>query len=600
MMMSPRSLLGAAALALALPVMAANVVSVKDFGAVGDGVANDTAAIQAALDAVAARGGGTVLVPAGTYVVAPSGVATWLRVGSATTVRGEGEAATVFRVADRAGDYRTVFGQAAGVVRDVRLTGFRIDQNPAGNVTADIRAGDAARHQYALYFTSFDGVVIEGVAVDPATGVNTFALNGAGTRGGVIRGCRVRFVKGRTTDPSGTYDNSAVYVDGAAFAVTGNRFESGGRPGDAMTGIEIHTGPGGTVSGNLVSGYFVGINAVGTARALPEVASNDFGIVGNVFSGVASGIQLWALTGRTLRNVTVAGNAISVANATVVANTYAGITLQNEALSGQALGDFDGIVISGNTVAMAREDRAGYAFSEAAGILAAPQGSVRNLIVANNVVRDAPSQGLRVESKTGSVTGLVVQGNLIVDAGNNAAAGPYRIGLILAGRITGGQVRGNVLVDTGVPLNGVTGLHTAAVAAGSELRLEGNDLSAADPAARLGVAAGQNVFAQRRVTLPYGPLVTPDATQGRTFTVTATNRVPFSIATATGGVPGQRITIQVKNGAGGALGSVSFAQGYKLAGSFVPPASGFGRSVELEWDGAAWVETGRSGADVPN
>jgi hypothetical protein len=42
-------------------------VSVKDFGAVGDGVADDTAAIQAAIDAVQAAGGGEVFVPKGTY-----------------------------------------------------------------------------------------------------------------------------------------------------------------------------------------------------------------------------------------------------------------------------------------------------------------------------------------------------------------------------------------------------------------------------------------------------------------------------------------------------------------------------------------------------
>jgi hypothetical protein len=45
-----------------------DVVSVKDFGAVGDGVANDSAAIQAAIDVVSSNGGGEVLVPQGTYI----------------------------------------------------------------------------------------------------------------------------------------------------------------------------------------------------------------------------------------------------------------------------------------------------------------------------------------------------------------------------------------------------------------------------------------------------------------------------------------------------------------------------------------------------
>lgn len=42
-------------------------VSVKDFGAVGDGVTDDTAAIQAAIDSLGASTGGTIYLPVGTY-----------------------------------------------------------------------------------------------------------------------------------------------------------------------------------------------------------------------------------------------------------------------------------------------------------------------------------------------------------------------------------------------------------------------------------------------------------------------------------------------------------------------------------------------------
>src|SRR5437868_9414663 len=46
-----------------------NPLNLKDFGAVGDGVTNDGPALQAALDALAAGGGGILFVPAGRYAI---------------------------------------------------------------------------------------------------------------------------------------------------------------------------------------------------------------------------------------------------------------------------------------------------------------------------------------------------------------------------------------------------------------------------------------------------------------------------------------------------------------------------------------------------
>ena len=78
-------------------------VSVKDFGAVGDGVTDDTAAIQAAIDA---SNGATVIAPIGTYVVTDSIIVSdnnHLHLEAGTTIYGKAATSKpVIRVYDGA------------------------------------------------------------------------------------------------------------------------------------------------------------------------------------------------------------------------------------------------------------------------------------------------------------------------------------------------------------------------------------------------------------------------------------------------------------------------------------------------------------------
>lgn len=81
------------------------MVSARTFGALGDGHADDRAAIQSAIDSMAASGGGQVLLPAGLYLVssaAHSAVAIELKSG--VSLRGEG-AGSIIKLRDGAGGH---------------------------------------------------------------------------------------------------------------------------------------------------------------------------------------------------------------------------------------------------------------------------------------------------------------------------------------------------------------------------------------------------------------------------------------------------------------------------------------------------------------
>src|SRR5262249_48094843 len=126
--------------------------SVRDFGAVGDGTAFDTAAIQGAVDDCARQDGGVVTLPAGVYLTAP------VRLRSNVTLNLERDAVLLGspNIEDRVLD-----GRAAGVLfangaRNVTITG-------QGTLDGNYRHFfDLDRVIPTTYFRDFDPAMVRG------------------------------------------------------------------------------------------------------------------------------------------------------------------------------------------------------------------------------------------------------------------------------------------------------------------------------------------------------------------------------------------------------------------------------------------------------
>lgn len=160
-----------------------DVVSVKDFGAVGNGVTEDTAAIQSAIDAVNSGGGGVVYLPKGDYLVGQ------INLKSNVSLFGEGKSSAL-KVKASGGDqtYGLVASNQSNItVSDLRVYGTGLT---AASLTTAVFFTDGSTYctvRDCYIDTCFLGALIGNVSTTSASNcsiinntITNIGLNGAG------------------------------------------------------------------------------------------------------------------------------------------------------------------------------------------------------------------------------------------------------------------------------------------------------------------------------------------------------------------------------------------------------------------------------------
>ncbi|MET3193277.1 hypothetical protein ABID96_000245 [Bacillus sp. OAE603] len=122
-----------------------NQVNVKNFGAVGNGSSDDTAAFQSAIDYLGSRGGGNVYIPAGTYSLRP------IYLKPFVNIVGENRDTVTLKLSDTSGSgyYRVI-----NMANDTKIQNITCDGNA-------LKHPDGIEHMHCIFAFDADRIVID-------------------------------------------------------------------------------------------------------------------------------------------------------------------------------------------------------------------------------------------------------------------------------------------------------------------------------------------------------------------------------------------------------------------------------------------------------
>lgn len=280
--------------------------NVKDYGAVGDGVADDAGAIQAALNACNAAGGGTVIVPHGTYKINSElefpGSNICLRCEyRATIIRGSSSMQYMIK------NFNSSYAPTGWAGRsNLRLEGGTWDANGAtltGSCTA-------------IIFAHAANIRVSNVAVLNVRDWHAIEFNAI--REGIIENSQF---SGFNHVAAGRDISEAIQLDLA--------INSAALPGIGAGSYDNTPCHNILVFGNYVSafGALGSYGAlVGTHSAVQDKAQTAIRVIGNY----AEGLRAWGVTGYNWHNAVISDNQFLDCNGGVIIEVPTGLTVDIE------------------------------------------------------------------------------------------------------------------------------------------------------------------------------------------------------------------------------------------------------------------------------
>jgi parallel beta-helix repeat protein len=407
-------------------------VSVLDYGAVGDGVADDTAAIQAAV--TAASNNSSIYFPAGTYLVGAAGV----DVASKTGV--------------------TLFGESA----IIKLTAISTLTIPSLGACS-IRFNSCTRS--GVRGITFNGNSIASAAVGFSASTECFVIGctifGSGATGQVISsngGVRNRFTDNLIYSGNGTARGLWLGNVTAGNMETDIEIANNIVKNHNATGIVISSVGGRCLGNHAQTNEGAGIifpGAGGYATKNLTVTGNY--CVDNLFHGIQSDV-IYTTAADCVSGITLSGNICTANSRGTGSGIYmlnsrncvitGNVCLDNVAAGIVADDNNIGLTISGNLCA---DTRAGGARTQLTGIrMNVTNDASANYAVTGNTLRNNADVGLQsistVSGKT--ISNISICGNSIVDNANYGIfAAEITAGDMSDVVITGNTIKGHATQD---------------------------------------------------------------------------------------------------------------------------------------------------------